>query len=171
MLISEETKTQLNELVRLSFDANSVVDNLAYNIAYYDYPNIEKVIHEDFAHKFPAFADRLTNLMIKVNARPVRKGVDAHEEDYEGNLVKIFEDNLKMCDDYRMAIIQVIEVAELNEDYEIKIELEEFLNSFINYRKQADVWYKYAKRYEGDYKSFDVHFEEFTKFIEMSDED
>ena len=74
-----------------------------------------------------------------------------------------------MCEDYRRAIIQVIEVAELNEDYEVKIKLEEFLTMFNNYRKQASVWYKYAKRYEGDYKSFDVHFEEFTKYINTSE--
>ena len=92
-----------------------------------------------------------------------------HDKDYNGDLSKIFEDNLSMCDDYRRAIIQVIEVAELNEDYEVKIKLEEFLTMFNNYRKQASVWYKYAKRYEGDYKSFDVHFEEFTKYINTSE--
>ena len=166
MLISEETRNHLNELVRLSFDANSVVDNLAYNLAYYDYPNIEKILHGSFAHKFPVFADTITDMMIELDARPVRKTVNSHEEDYNGDLIKIFEDNLSMCDDYRRAIIQVIEVAELNEDYEVKIKLEEFLSMFNNYRKQASVWYKYAKRYDGDYKSFDVHFEEFTKYID-----
>ena len=33
MLISEETRDQLNELVKFSFDANAVVDNYAYNLA------------------------------------------------------------------------------------------------------------------------------------------
>ena len=168
MLISEETRDQLNELVRLSFDANSVVDNFAYNLAYYDYPNIEGIVHESFAHKFPEFADVLTDMMIELDVRPVRKSIETHDKDYNGDLLKIFEDNLSMCDDYRKAIIQVIEVAELNEDYEVKIKLEEFLTMFNNYRKQASVWYKYAKRYEGDYKSFDVHFEEFTKYISTS---
>ena len=169
MLMSEETRDQLNELVRLSFDANAVVDNFAYNLAYYDYPNIEGIVHELFAHKFPEFADILTNMMIELDARPLRKGINTHDKDYNGDLSKIFEDNLSMCDDYRRAIIQVIEVAELNEDYEVKIKLEEFLAMFNNYRKQASVWYKYAKRYEGDYKSFDVHFEEFTKYINASE--
>ena len=169
MLMSEETRDQLNELVRLSFDANSVVDNFAYNLAYYDYPNIEGIVHGSFAHKFPEFADILTDMMIELDARPIRKSIETHDKDYNGDLLKIFEDNLSMCDDYRKAIIQVIEVAELNEDYEVKIKLEEFLTMFNNYRKQASVWYKYAKRYEGDYKSFDVHFEEFTKYINTSE--
>lgn len=170
MLISEETREQLNGLVGLSFDANSVVDNFAYNLAYYNYPNIEEIVHEYFAHKFPDFADFLTDMMIELDARPVRKAMEAHDKDYQGNLVKIFEDNLFMCDDYRRAIIQVIEVAELNEDYEVKIKLEEFLAMFNTYRKQASVWYEYAKRYEGDYKTFDVHFEEFTKYINTSED-
>ena len=169
MLISEETRDQLNELVRLSFDANSVVDNFAYNLAYYDYPNTEGIVHGSFAHKFPEFADILTDMMIELDARPIRKSIETHDKDYNGDLLKIFEDNLSMCDDYRKAIIQVIEVAELNEDYEVKIKLEEFLTMFNNYRKQASVWYKYAKRYEGNYKSFDVHFEEFTKYINTSE--
>lgn len=170
MLMSEETREQLNELVKISFDANAVVDNLAYNLAYYDYPNIEKIIHGSFAHKFPVFADILTDMMLELDARPVRKAIFAHEEDYEGNLVKIFEDNLNMCEEYRRAIIQVIEVAELNEDYEVKIKLEEFLSMFNTYRKQASVWYKYAKRYENDHKAFDVHFSDFTKYISISED-
>ena len=84
MLMSEETRDQLNELVRLSFDANSVVDNFAYNLAYYDYPNIEGIVHELFAHKFPEFADILTNMMIELDARPLRKGINTHDKDYNG---------------------------------------------------------------------------------------
>ena len=165
MLMSEETRLQLNELVRVSFEANAVVDNFAYNLAYYDYPNIEKVVHESFAHKFPEFADIISDMMIELDARPVRLGIGMHDKDYEGDLTEIFKDNLGMCEQYRLAIIQGIEVAELNEDYEVKIKLEEFLTMFNNYRKQASVWHKFAIRYEGDYKSFDVHFEEFTKYI------
>ena len=165
MLISEETRDQLNELVKFSFDANAVVDNYAYNLAYYHFPNIEKIVHKSFAHKFPAFADILSDLMIELDARPIRKGIESHDEDFNGDLYKIFDGVLGLCNDYRKSIIKTIDVAELNEDYEVKIKLEEFLLMFEPYRKQADIWFKYAQRYQGDDKSFDVHFEDFTVLI------
>ena len=83
-----------------------------------------------------------------------------------GNLYKIFEGVLGLCNDYRKSIIKTIDVAELNEDYEVKIKLEEFLLMFEPYRKQADIWFKYAERYKGDDKSFDVHFEDVTVLID-----
>lgn len=167
MLITEETRSQLNELVKFSFDANAVVDNYAYNLAYYHFPNIESIVHKSFAHKFPVFSDIITDMMIELDARPVRKGIISHEEDFEGNLYKIFEGVLGLCNDYRRSIITAIEVAELNEDYEVKIKLEEFLIMFEPYRKQADIWFKYAERYQDDYKSFDVHFKDFTVLIDI----
>ena len=166
MLISEETRNQLNELVKFSFDANAVVDNYAYNLAYYHFPNIEKIVHKSFAHKFPAFADIITDMMIELDARPVRNGIDTHNEDFDSNLYKIFDGILTLCNDYRRSIIDTIDIAELNGDYEVKIKLEEFLLMFEPYRKQADIWFKYAERYQGDYKSFDVHFNDFTVLID-----
>lgn len=166
MLISTETRDQLNELVKFSFDANAVVDNYAYNLAYYHFPNIEKIVHKAFAHKFPVFSDVITDMMIQLDARPVRKGIGTHDEDFNGDLLKIFEGILALSDDYRRAVIETIEVAEMNDDYEVKIQMEEFLVMFEPYRKQADIWLKYAERYRDDYKSFDVHFEDFTVLID-----
>lgn len=169
MLISEQTKNQLNELLQYSFDANAAVDNYAYNLAFYHYPNIEEIVHKHFAHKFPQFADVISDMMIRLDARPIRKALPDHIEDFDGDLYKIFEDILGLCNTYRQSIINTIVVAELNEDYEVKIRLEEFLISFEIYRKQADVWFKYAERYKGDYKSFDVHFEDITTLISIED--
>ena len=169
MLISEETKFQLDELVRYSFDANAIVDNYAYNLAYYRFPNIEEIVHLNFAHKFPEFSDVITDMMVRLDARPIRKGLKDHTEDFNGDLYKIFEGILGLCNDYRISIINVIDTAEMNGDYEVKIRLEEFLIMFEPYRKQADVWFEYAKRYKDDYKSFDVHFEDITTFIQIGD--
>ena len=165
MIIAEQTREQLNELLKYSFDANAVVDNYAYNIAFYRYPNMEEIVHKHFAHKFPEFADIFSDMMIRLDARPVRKGLKDHDEDFNGDLYRIFEGLLALCNDYRQSIINTITIAELNEDYEVKIRLEEFLTQFEPYRKQADVWFEYAKRYKDDYKSFDVHFEDITTFI------
>ena len=168
MLISEGTRDQLNELLRYSFDANATIDNYAYNLAYYRYPNIEKIVHKDFAHKFPEFADILSDMMIELDARPVRLGLPDHIEDYKGDLLGLFEQILGLCNTYRNSIIKVIEMSELNDDYEVKIKLEEFLVMFEPYRKQADIWCEYARRYKEDYKSFDVHFDDITTLIKKS---
>ena len=127
MLITEPTKNQLNELLKYSFDANAVVDNYAYNLAFYRYSNIEEIVHKHFAHKFPEFADFISDIMILANARPERQSLESHIEDFNGDLYKIFEGLLALCDDYRHSIIKTIEIAEFNEDYEVKIHLEEFV--------------------------------------------
>ena len=165
MLITEQTRDQLNELLMYSFDANAVVDNYAYNLAFYRYPNIEEIVHKHFAHKFPEFADIISDMMIRLDARPVRKGLLDHTEDFNGDLYKLFEGILGLCDEYRKSIIKAITIAEINDDYEVKIQMEEYLKMFEPYRKQADVWFEYVKRYADDYKSFDVHFKDITTFI------
>ena len=53
MKISEQTYQQLNELLRKSFDCNARADNLAYNLDYSLYPNIQEIYHHKIAHKFP----------------------------------------------------------------------------------------------------------------------
>ena len=166
MLIDEATRSKLNELLKYSFDANAVVDNYAYNLAFYRYPNIEEIVHKHFAHKFPEFADYVSDMMIRLDARPERKALENHTEDFNGDLYKIFEGLLGLCNDYRRSIIETIAIAELNENYEVKIHMEEFLTMFEPYRKQADVWFEYVKRYADDYKSFDVHFGDLTTFID-----
>ena len=142
------------------------IDNYAYNLAFYRYPNIEAIVHKSFAHKFPEFADQITDMMIRLDCLPNRKGIPDHVDNFNGDLEGIFKGILDLCNGYRREIIKTIESAELNEDYEAKIGMEEFLKSFEPYRKQADVWYEYAKRYHDDYKSFDVHFDDITTFIQ-----
>lgn len=167
MLISEETKEQLNLLLGDFFGHNSEADNLAYNLADSCYPNISTIYHKSFAHFFTGdeMADGISDLMDLLDARPVRKAVSAHEVNYNGDIKKIFFDNLEMCDRCRSAIIKGIELAEMNEDVEVKIYLEELLMKFMPYRKQASVWAKYAERYENDYKSFNIHFNDITTYI------
>lgn len=165
MQISEATYEQLNTLIQKSFDCNALADNAVYNIDYYRYPIAASITHQAFAHAFPALADEISDLMIKLDARPVRKSVSEYTKDYQDNLEEIYFDLLSMCEAYRYEIIHTIEVAEYNDDYEVKIEMENFLNKFIPYRKQADIWAHEAKRYSDDYKSFDDRFEKFTTFI------
>ena len=164
MKISESTYKKLNELVKYSFELNAFADNCAYNIDYMQYPNIGDIYHHSFAHVFPQLADIITELMIKLNARPVRLGLSDFITEY-GDLVVLFEDNNKKVEDYRKAIKETINIAEMNEDDEVKIALEEFLIKFLPYVKQSDIWLNKAQQYKERPQQFDIHFEELTTFI------
>lgn len=164
MQMSEETRDELNRLIGRCFEMNSFCDNIAYEVGYYNYPHIEKIFHLTFAHAFTGdkFADALSDFMIELEARPVRLPVVGHEKSYDGNLVAIFDDVLAECERFRGDIIHAIEVAELNEDIEVKVMLEDLIEDFIPYRKQAKDWATQAHRYVGNEISFDVHFHEFS---------
>ena len=81
MKISEATYNQLNNLLQKSFDCNAQADNLAYNIDYTRYPLTADVYHHSFAHVFPQLADVISDLMIKLNARPIRKGINTYDKE------------------------------------------------------------------------------------------
>lgn len=164
MKISEQTYQQLNELLRKSFDCNARADNLAYNLDYAVYPNIQEVYHHKFAHKFPELADVISELMIKLNARPIRKQIGGYIEVFETPL-KVFEENDKMAEEYRREIYKTIDIADLNEDYEVRIAIEDFLLKFLPYVKQSDIWLNKAKQYENEPWQFDIHFKELTTLI------
>lgn len=166
MKISKETYDQLNKLLQKSFECNAIADNFAYNIDYLRYPNIGDIYHHSYAHAFPAFADEISPLMIELNSRPVRLAIPDHTKEYL-TLYDIFVDNDNMAESYRSEIKKTIEIAEINDDYEIKIAMENFLNEFLPYLKQADVWRKKAEQYADCPNSFDVHFEELTTFIQI----
>ena len=166
MKISENTYNQLNALLKKSFESNAIADNLAYNIGYLRYPNIEDIYHHSFAHAFPQFADEISPLMIELNARPVRIGFGDHITEYR-SLYDIFVDNDMMMADYRSEIKKTIEIADLNGDDEIKIAMEELLLKVLPYVKQCDVWRNKAEQYKNDPWQFDIHFEELTTFIEV----
>lgn len=164
MKISEATYKQLNELIKKSFDCNAQADNFAYNIDYTRYPNIANIYHHSFAHKFPELADVISDLMLKLNARPIRLALPTYDSEYR-SLKDLFVDNDRMVEDYRMAIKKTIDIADMNEDYEVRIEMENFLVAFLPYVKQADLWRTHAERYENHEMSFDVHFKDLTTLI------
>lgn len=164
MKMSENTYNQLNDLLQKSFDFNAFADNCAYNIDYTRYPNIGNIYHHSFAHVFPQLADVISEIMIKLNARPVRKPLNGYMEQY-ADLVTLFNENNKKTEEYRDAIRQTIDIADLEGDYEIRIAMENFLLEFLPFVKQSDIWYNKAIQYSSAPQQFDVHFEELTTFI------
>ena len=73
-----------------------------------------------------------------------------------------------MAEEYRQAIRKTIDIADMNEDYEIRIAMEDFLLKFLPYVKQSDIWFNKAIEYKERPWQFDVHFEELTTFIPHS---
>lgn len=65
----------------------------------------------------------------------------------------------------RTFFVAFAEISELNEDKEVVLAGEEVLQQILPYRKQADIWAVEAKRYEGNYKSFDARIKTFTTMI------
>ena len=143
MKISEACYEQLNNLIKKSFDCNAQADNFAYNIDYTRYPNIANLYHHAFAHKFPQLADVISDLMIQLTAGPGRKGVN----------------------EYRQEVRKTIDIADLNDDYEVRIAMEDFLFKLLPYVKQSDIWRTKSEQYKDDPTQFDVHFAELTTLI------
>lgn len=161
MYISQSTYEALNEFLKINFQMNSFCDNIAYNLGYQHMVLTEKIFHEKFAHKFTEFADEISVLMLKLEARPIRKALEEDIKEYSSN-VEMFEDLKNRIDKYRLDIIRVIEFADLNADIEIKIEMEDFIGDFMDYLNQVNIWYKKSKEYGDAIVKFDKDFHSFT---------
>nr|DAT96411.1 MAG TPA: Neutrophile activating protein [Bacteriophage sp.] len=161
MYISQSTYEMLNEFLRLNFQMNSFCDNIAYNLGFQKMVGTEQIFHEKFAHQFPVFADTISTAMLQLEARPIRKSLNEDVKEYD-NYVDMFSDLKQTVDKYRKDILKLIEVAELNSDVEIKIIAEKFLEDFMKYVDQVNLWYKKSKEYGDDVERFDHDFHSFT---------
>ena len=160
MYISQSTYEKLNDFLQKCFQMNSYCDNLAYNMSALHMINVEPIFHEKFAHAFPGFADIVSEMMVKLDARPIRKALEENVNDYD-NFQLIFADLKDNIDNYRENIIGVIESADINNDVEVKIIMEKFLHNFINYLNQVNIWYKKSKEYSR-VEDFNQDFASFT---------
>lgn len=169
MMISEETRAKLNDVLTKSFLLNMICDNLVYQIDYAVYPETAELVHKSYAHHWPEVADEWSDFMVQMDVKPIRGALNAEYEDYNGDLVGIFSEILEATDEYRKAVLELIELADMNDDHEVVIKAEDIALKMVPYRKQASIWLTEAKRYSGDYKSFDVHVKSFTKLIPIID--
>ena len=161
MAVGEEMANKLNELLGVCFEMNAHSDNVAYWLRYNNYTEASKEFHEKYAHRFPVFADEITEFMAKVKVRPVRLACPAHIDNYAGSedafvnvkeQIQIFMDKIK----------DAIELAEMNDEVTVKIFLENFLMNILVYAEQADVWAEKAKLVGDNPIKFDKYFDDFT---------
>lgn len=164
MKVSEQTVDKMQLLLKAFFNANAVSDNIAYWLGYNYYNNIEKLYHEKWAHAFPSetFADGLSNFMLKVGIRPIRLGLEDHVYDYK-NLTEVFEDNKNLAENLVNEIHELIDIADMNEDLEIKIYAEDLSLTMLNYLKQAEEW-EHISKVVGS-ADMNLHIDKYTNFI------
>ena len=164
MRMSVESYNKLNELVGKCFNANAAVDNLAYNLSYHYYNEIEKIVHLRVAHELPVLADQISDKMLELSARPIRIGIGGFDKEYE-SLTEIFEELFKIFADLLENTRKLINIADLNEDDEVRIFCEEFLTKLSLFVKQAEEWVHASKAM--DPNTLNVHIKEYTHFITL----
>jgi len=164
MRMSDATYNNLNTLTALCFDGNAIVDNLAYSLDYHYFNKIADVVHHSVAHIFPEWADEITNEMLILSARPVRKDIGGYEDDYE-SLRDIFDVLYATLNNICNFIKRTIDDAEFNDDAEVRIFGEDLLMKINPYLKQAEEWKNAAEHM--DAHTLNIHILDYTHFIEI----
>ncbi len=165
-MISETTYTQMNKLATLCFDANAIFDNLAYNLDFYFYNRIGKIVHKNIAHIMPEWADLITDQMLLLGARPTRGEIGSYDEDIK-DLNVIFNKILETMAILRKNCSELIETADLNEDDEVRIFGEDFIKLITPFIKQAEEWLNAMGEMSAN--ELNIHINEYTNFISISD--
>lgn len=164
MRMSLESYNKMNELAGKCFNANAIVDNLAYCLDYHYYNEIAKIVHLRVAHKLPELADHITDKMLELSARPIRTDIKGYKEDYEKlpDIFKVLNETLvELLEDAR----KLIGIADLNEDDEVRIFCEEFLTQVSLYVKQSEEWQHAAEAMDAN--TLNIHIKDYTHFIAL----
>ena len=164
MRMSEESYLKMNELVAKCFDANAVIDNLAYSLDFHYFSEIAKVVHLRVAHIMPEWADLVSDKMLELSVRPVRLDIKGYVEDYD-DLQKVFSVLSSTLNGILEDTRKLIGVADLNGDDEVRIFCEEFLTRVSVFVKQADEWENAVKVL--DPQTLNIHIKDYTHFIEI----
>ena len=162
MRMSNESYEGMNNLTAMCFNANAVIDNLAYSLDYHYYNRIADIVHHSVAHAMPALADQITDQMLKLSARPVRKDINGYAEDYE-TPKEVFQVLLQTLEGIRQYTKDLIEIADMNEDDEVRIFAEEFLMHVMCYVKQSEEWIDAASKMDAN--TLNIHINDYTHFI------
>ena len=161
--LSENTTSLLNNLLKELFKANSVADNIAYNLQKLKCYNTSKIYHENFAHIWPVLADKCTTTMDKLGAKAERMSFEGNVEVYD-NIAQCFNETVKLVEKIRAEILKDLEV--LNYDInnkEIILMLESLLEDVLNQLYKVNVWNDFAEYYYNKDKvmEFDTKFDDF----------
>lgn len=163
MRMSMNSYNKMNILLQKCFNANAVIDNLAYNLDFYYFNNIAKIVHLKIAHIMPEWADMISDKMLELSSRPIRIGLEDHLEDYKKDLGQIFNALFLTFAEIRESVRDLIESSDLDGDDEVRIFAENFLDIMSPYIKQSEEWLEAANSLTP--AEFNIHVKDYTHFI------
>ena len=163
MLMTEKTEESLNRILQILFGGNAKIDNLYYNLQHLYLNNLADAIHVPVAHKLTELADKVSDLIDQLGGRPVRYGTTDYSEKYE-NAAKVFSQLSNYFEELRKDVILSIDDADMNDDVEVRIWLENFLvEEVLPLRKQASEWLNATnKLIDSD---FNIHIADYTHYL------
>lgn len=162
MRMSVNSYNSMNALASMCFNANAIIDNLAYSLDYHYYTRIADIVHHNVAHVMPVWADDITDQMLQLSARPTRLDIGGYDKDYE-DLKEVFDVLMKTLIGIRNATKELIEIADMDEDDEVRIFGEDFLCKVQPFIKQVDEWINAANKL--DPQTLNIHIKDYTHFI------
>ena len=163
MLITEKTEESLNRILQVLFGGNAKIDNLCYNLQHLYLNNLADALHTPVAHKLPELADHVSDFMDKLGGRPVRYGTVDYSEKYE-NAKEIFSQLSNYFEELRKDVILSIDDADMNDDVEVRIWLENFLvEEVLPLRKQAAEWLDATDKLTDS--ELNIHIADYTHYL------
>ena len=163
MLMTEKTEESLNRILQVLFGGNAKIDNLCYNLQHLYLNNLADALHTPVAHKLPALADQVSDFMDKLGGRSVRYGTVDYSEKYE-NAKEIFSQLSNYLEELRKDIILSIDDADMNDDVEVRIWLENFLvEEILPLRKQAAEWLDATDKLTDS--ELNIHIADYTHYL------
>lgn len=149
--VSADVISAINELIAMAFDYNAMVDNCSYALqATMGYNNVGDVVHENWAHWYTSdeLADKCSNILIRNNARPVRRDIKGYTKDYN-SVLEVFEDIVDSLDTLRTKTLEVIDLCDYDiNDKPVGIEMEDVLLNIVNKLRATNTLVETIKRYE-----------------------
>ena len=149
------------------FKANSVADNIAYNLNAMGLHKCSGIYHEKFAHVWSELADNISGCMTKLNAKAVRRSFPGDENTY-GSITEAFQASLTLVEHIREKVLGTIDMLDYDiNNKEVILELEDLSEDTLDILYLSNIWYQYAEYYDKKEKvmQFDQNFDKFTSII------
>lgn len=163
MLMIEKTEESLNRILQMLFGGNAIIDNLCYNLQHLHLNNLAEALHAPVAHRLPELADEVSDFVDQLGGRSVRYGTSDYDEEY-GTAKEVFSQLSNYFEELRKDIILSIDDADMNDDVEVRIWLENFLvEKVLPLRKQAAEWLDATDRLSDD--ELNIHIADYTHYL------
>ena len=116
-LISEKTKLALEEIINQCFYINRIADRIVSILAVkFVMPNTSKIIHENYAHWAPVYADTITDYMDARDCTTIYGETPRGDQEYE-NPLECINKTLEMNIELEKILKKAIDISIKELDY------------------------------------------------------